>query len=70
MKRAKQNNKLKLGKDVVGSLTRNEQNILLAGKAALLTTSFMQCSGLTCCQPTRYCSIGGRCLEEGVENPE
>jgi len=69
MKRTKQNGKLKLGKEVVGSLTKNEQSALLGGKAAI-TTSFMQCSGFTCCMPSRYCSIGGRCLEEGVESPE
>lgn len=68
MKRTKQNSKLKLGKEVVGSLTKNEQNMLQGGK--LITTSFMQCSGFTCCMPSRYCSIGNKCMEEGLDNVE
>lgn len=50
MKRTKHNNKLKLGKEVVSSLTRNEQNSLLGGEAAF-TTSYVQCSGFACCRP-------------------
>ncbi|WP_118951867.1 hypothetical protein [Taibaiella helva] len=69
MKRTKQNSKLKLGKEVVSNLTKNEQNTLLGGEAAV-TTSFLQCSGLTCCMPSRYCSVVGKCLEEGLESPE
>jgi len=51
MKRTKQNSKLKLGKEVVSSLNKKEQNHLQGGKAAW-TTSIDACSGFACCNPT------------------
>jgi len=73
MKRIKQSSsKLKLGKEVVGSLTKNEQSTLLGGKAAA-TTSYNQCSGFLCCNPTGSDTMFSKvfkCLEEGVADPE
>ncbi|WP_157977098.1 class I lanthipeptide [Taibaiella helva] len=66
MKRTKQNSKLKLGKEVVSSLTRNEQRSLQGGEPQW-TTSFGDCSGFLCCNPTgltKTYSQVFKCLEE------
>jgi len=55
--RKKQQKKLDLQKRSIVSLTNNDFKNLIGGNAAIavqrqpLTTSFVQCSGVTCCDP-------------------
>ncbi|WP_118975178.1 hypothetical protein [Taibaiella koreensis] len=72
MKRTKQNGKLKLGKDVVSSLTKAEQNNLLGGEPQW-TTSFGNCSGFLCCNPTgltKTYSQVFKCLPQEPQEPQ
>jgi len=59
MKPNQTKSKLQLKKQAVSNLSNSEMNAVRAGnaEAEALTTSKGSCTGFTCCDPTRTCTI-------------